>query len=136
MRAGVLLLNLAKTMRACILYVCGDGLLRGQPPVSASVSPSVSTGLVDDGHSYELFAKLPHETNLHTSPHNLRGFHRRCRRRRCCCCCLKTLARSVRPEFKQLINEQLKPLGFTGLKLDELTPNRTRRAQVGHFLGR
>lgn len=44
---------------------------------------------------------------------------------------LKTLARSVRPEFKQLINEQLKPLGFSGLRLDELTPNRTRRAQVG-----
>lgn len=26
--------------------------------------------------------------------------------------------------------DHLKPIGFTGYKLDELTPNRTRRAQV------
>lgn len=50
-------------------------------------------------------------------------------------CCLKTLVRSVRSEFKQLLVDELKPLGFTGLKLDELTPNRTRRAQVGKKFG-
>eukprot|EP00903_Cladosiphon_okamuranus_P011913 g11189.t1 len=47
---------------------------------------------------------------------------------------IQTLARSVRPEFKQLLVEQLKPLGFSGLKLDELTPNRTRRAQMVNWL--
>eukprot|EP00752_Nemacystus_decipiens_P006874 g6175.t1 len=47
---------------------------------------------------------------------------------------LQTLVRSVRPEFKQLLVDELKPLGFTGLKLDELTPNRTRRAQLVNFL--
>lgn len=42
----------------------------------------------------------------------------------------QALVRSVPMEYKRSIMEHLKPIGFTGYKLDELTPNRTRRAQV------
>ncbi|CAM9405354.1 unnamed protein product [Pylaiella littoralis] len=44
------------------------------------------------------------------------------------------LNKSVPSEHKRLIRERLGPLGFSGLILDELTPNRTRRAQVTNFL--
>ncbi|CAM9391316.1 unnamed protein product [Ectocarpus fasciculatus] len=47
---------------------------------------------------------------------------------------VQLLTRGVPTEYKRCIVEQLRPLGFTGLKMDELTPNRTRRAQVTNFL--
>jgi hypothetical protein len=42
----------------------------------------------------------------------------------------QALVRSIPLEHKQSIKKYMTPLGFTGFKLDELTPNRTRRAQV------
>ncbi|CAN0484511.1 unnamed protein product [Ectocarpus sp. 12 AP-2014] len=47
---------------------------------------------------------------------------------------VQALIRAVPSEHKRCIVEQLRPIGFTGLTLDELTPNRTRRAQVTNFL--
>lgn len=44
------------------------------------------------------------------------------------------LVRSVPADFKQSLKEILKPLGFTGYKLSELTPNLTRRAQCSNWL--
>jgi SIT4 phosphatase-associated protein len=44
------------------------------------------------------------------------------------------LVRSVPDEFKQSLKQNLKPLGFTGYKLSELTPNLTRRAQCSNWL--
>eukprot|EP00854_Cymbomonas_tetramitiformis_P027001 gene27001-33213_t len=41
----------------------------------------------------------------------------------------QALVRSIPPEFKQNLKKVLKPYGFTGFKVDELTPNTTRRAQ-------
>ncbi|CAM9189751.1 unnamed protein product [Ascophyllum nodosum] len=46
----------------------------------------------------------------------------------------QALVRSIPMEFKRSIMEHLKPIGFTGYKMDELTPNRTRRAQVTNFI--
>jgi len=37
-------------------------------------------------------------------------------------------------KYKQGVKEQLRPLGFTGFKLDELTPNKTRRAQCVNWM--
>ncbi|CAM9721206.1 unnamed protein product, partial [Hapterophycus canaliculatus] len=42
----------------------------------------------------------------------------------------QAMMRSIPPAYKRSIIEQLRPMGFTGLELEELTPNRTRRAQV------
>jgi hypothetical protein len=44
------------------------------------------------------------------------------------------LVRSVPAEYKQSLKEQLKPLGFSGYKVSELTPNLTRRAQCCNWL--
>ena len=44
------------------------------------------------------------------------------------------LVRSVPDEFKQSLKGNLKPLGFTGYKVSELTPNLTRRAQCANWL--
>lgn len=41
------------------------------------------------------------------------------------------LVRSVPKMYKQSLKELLAPYGFKGFKIAELTPNRTRRAQVG-----
>ncbi len=41
------------------------------------------------------------------------------------------LSRSVPPENKQLLKEQL---GFQGYKIDELVPRKTRRAQISNWL--
>ncbi len=46
---------------------------------------------------------------------------------------VKNLTKSVPHEYKKLIIKHLRPLGFTGFLLDELTPNRTRRALVSCF---
>ncbi|KAG7360386.1 DUF1823 domain containing protein [Nitzschia inconspicua] len=51
--------------------------------------------------------------------------------------CLKNnqhLVRSIPADNKQSLKEQLKPLGFTGYKVSELTPNLTRRAQCSNWL--
>ena len=37
-------------------------------------------------------------------------------------------------EYKQSIRDQLRPLGFNGFQLAELTPNKTRRAQCANWL--
>mmetsp|Transcript_6845 Transcript_6845/g.9610 ORF Transcript_6845/g.9610 Transcript_6845/m.9610 type:complete len:234 (+) Transcript_6845:38-739(+) len=47
---------------------------------------------------------------------------------------IQALSRSVPMEYKQSLKEHLLWYGFSGFKLDELTPNRTRRAQVTNFL--
>jgi hypothetical protein len=44
------------------------------------------------------------------------------------------LVRSVPADHKQSLKEQLKPLGFSGYKVSELTPNLTRRAQCCNWL--
>jgi Domain of unknown function (DUF1823) len=44
------------------------------------------------------------------------------------------LVRSVPADNKQSLKEQLKPLGFSGYKVSELTPNLTRRAQCCNWL--
>lgn len=47
---------------------------------------------------------------------------------------VQALIRAIPMAYKQSLKEHLKPLGFTGFKVDELTPNRTRRAQVTNFI--
>eukprot|EP00559_Dactyliosolen_fragilissimus_P005117 CAMPEP_0184855634 /NCGR_PEP_ID=MMETSP0580-20130426/815_1 /TAXON_ID=1118495 /ORGANISM="Dactyliosolen fragilissimus" /LENGTH=197 /DNA_ID=CAMNT_0027350197 /DNA_START=333 /DNA_END=926 /DNA_ORIENTATION=+ len=44
------------------------------------------------------------------------------------------LVRSVPVDFKQSLKKHLRPLGFTGYKYAELTPNKTRRAQCANWL--
>jgi Domain of unknown function (DUF1823) len=46
----------------------------------------------------------------------------------------QALVRSVPVEFKQSLKTHLKPLGFSGFKYAELTPNKTRRAQCANWL--
>jgi len=46
------------------------------------------------------------------------------------------LVRSVPKMYKQSLKELLAPYGFKGFKIAELTPNRTRRAQVGGWADR
>eukprot|EP00904_Undaria_pinnatifida_P004101 jgi/Undpi1/13692/HiC_scaffold_9.g03346.m1 len=47
---------------------------------------------------------------------------------------VQALIRTIPLAHKRSIVEHLRPVGFTGLTLDELTPNRTRRAQATNFL--
>jgi hypothetical protein len=42
--------------------------------------------------------------------------------------------RSIPVDNKQSLKAHLKPLGFTGYKYAELTPNKTRRAQCANWL--
>ena len=44
------------------------------------------------------------------------------------------LMRSVPPDFKGGVRASLRPLGFRGYQLSELTPNKTRRAQLANWL--
>ena len=46
----------------------------------------------------------------------------------------QALVRTVPMKYKQSIREQLRPEGFNGFKLAELTPNKTRRAQCANWL--
>lgn len=46
----------------------------------------------------------------------------------------QALVRSVPVDNKQSLKVHLKPLGFTGYKYAELTPNKTRRAQCANWL--
>ncbi|GFH61115.1 hypothetical protein CTEN210_17591 [Chaetoceros tenuissimus] len=46
----------------------------------------------------------------------------------------QSLVRSIPMEHKQMLKPILKPYGFTGFKLAELTPNKTRRAQCSNWL--
>jgi hypothetical protein len=46
----------------------------------------------------------------------------------------QALVRSIPVEHKQSLKTHLNPLGFTGFKLKELTPNKTRRAQCANWL--
>lgn len=46
----------------------------------------------------------------------------------------QALVASIPQEHKQGIKLQLRPLGFTGFMLDDLTPNKTRRAQCVNWL--
>merc|ERR1712232_1449999 len=46
----------------------------------------------------------------------------------------QAMVKSIPMDFKQSLKEYMKPVGFTGFKVDELTPNRTRRAQCTNFL--
>lgn len=44
------------------------------------------------------------------------------------------LVQSIPADNKQSLKDQLKPLGFSGYKVSELTPNLTRRAQCSNWL--
>ena len=44
------------------------------------------------------------------------------------------LTRTIPQEHKPILKEVLRPLGFTGWKLDQLTPNRTRRATAVNWI--
>ncbi|KAJ1635700.1 hypothetical protein T492DRAFT_964259 [Pavlovales sp. CCMP2436] len=46
----------------------------------------------------------------------------------------QALHRSIPMAYKQGLKTQLRPLGFTGFKLANLTPNMTRRAQVTNWI--
>lgn len=46
----------------------------------------------------------------------------------------QAIHRSIPMAYKQQLKEQLRPHGFTGYKLEGLTPNMTRRAQVTNWL--
>lgn len=46
----------------------------------------------------------------------------------------QSIVRSIPAEFKQSLKTHLKPLGFRGYKLADLTPNKTRRAQCANWL--
>jgi hypothetical protein len=43
------------------------------------------------------------------------------------------LVNSIPMAYKRGIREHLDPLGFTGLKMEGLTPNKTRRAQCTNW---
>lgn len=47
---------------------------------------------------------------------------------------VQSLQRSVALEHKDNLKSFLQPLGWKGFKLDGLTPNKTRRAQVANWL--
>ena len=47
---------------------------------------------------------------------------------------VQSLQRSVATEHKNNLKSFLKPLGWSGYKMDGLTPNKTRRAQVAQWL--
>lgn len=44
------------------------------------------------------------------------------------------LVRSIPLQHKQQLRQHLKPMGFMGFKIAELTPNKTRRAQCANWL--
>lgn len=46
----------------------------------------------------------------------------------------RTLTRSIQQEYKQIFKTVMKPLGFNGWKVEELTPNRTRRAVAVNWI--
>lgn len=47
---------------------------------------------------------------------------------------VQKLTRSIPSEHKQISREVLAPMGFTGWKVNELTPNRTRRATAVNWI--
>lgn len=47
---------------------------------------------------------------------------------------VQRLARSVPPSYKSTLKPILKPHGFKGWKIEDLTPNRTRRATVVNWI--
>ena len=47
---------------------------------------------------------------------------------------VQSLQKSVPTEHKDNLRQTLRPLGWSGFKLDGLTPNKTRRAQVAQWL--
>ncbi|CAN8067929.1 unnamed protein product [Agarophyton chilense] len=47
---------------------------------------------------------------------------------------MQKLVRSIPAEYKQLLKEVLRPLGFRGWKIADLTPNRTRRATAMNWV--
>ena len=47
---------------------------------------------------------------------------------------VQALQKSVPTEHKDNLRQCLKPLGWPGFKMEGLTPNKTRRAQVGQWL--
>jgi hypothetical protein len=47
---------------------------------------------------------------------------------------VQKLTRSIPSEYKQISREVLGPLGFEGWKIDQLTPNRTRRATAVNWI--
>jgi Domain of unknown function (DUF1823) len=46
----------------------------------------------------------------------------------------QALVRSIPADYKQSLKGQLKPLGWSGYKVKDLTPNKTRRAQCANWL--
>lgn len=46
----------------------------------------------------------------------------------------QALIRSIPKNFKQSLKDDLAPYGFKGYKFAELTPNKTRRAQVANWI--
>uniref|UniRef100_A0A7S2MEP5 Uncharacterized protein n=1 Tax=Octactis speculum TaxID=3111310 RepID=A0A7S2MEP5_9STRA len=46
----------------------------------------------------------------------------------------QALVRTIPMAHKQSIRTHLRPIGFNGFKLDELTPNKTRRAQCANWM--
>lgn len=47
---------------------------------------------------------------------------------------VQNLSKSIPPEHKQVLKPAMKPLGFSGWKIKDLTPNRTRRAQAVNWI--
>lgn len=47
---------------------------------------------------------------------------------------VQNLSRSIPPEHKQVLIPAMKPLGFSGWKVKDLNPNRTRRAQAANWI--
>lgn len=47
---------------------------------------------------------------------------------------VQNLSKSIPPEHKQSLKPAMKPLGFSGWKVADLTPNRTRRAQAVNWI--
>jgi hypothetical protein len=47
---------------------------------------------------------------------------------------VQKLTRSIPAEHKQILRTVLGPLGFDGWKIDQLTPNRTRRATAANWI--
>ncbi|CDF34714.1 unnamed protein product [Chondrus crispus] len=47
---------------------------------------------------------------------------------------VQNLSRSIPSDYKQLLKPTMKPLGFSGWKVADLTPNLTRRAQAVNWI--
>ena len=117
--------------------------IRNRPPVAES-QPGVSclhpsrpqAGLLALVRTHARTYARTH-THTHTHTHTIRSSYpslAMCWPSRSSCVCVCVCGCVTSRVRAQGIKIKLRPLGFTGFKLDELTPNKTRRAQCVNWL--